>query len=111
METVTLFVEEFVNEIRSTINDEMLIGKIPCRIDTSEQLDHTEPVESAMGTVNGTEDLFAAIFCGCISFFDCEILPENSFLIADMTGSDELIPAADTKIEIFSPLRFISCKI
>lgn len=27
METVTLFVEEFVNEIRSTINDEMLIDR------------------------------------------------------------------------------------
>ena len=100
MISVAVFPEEFVDQVGGTVDDEMLIGEITGRVDATEQFDHTETVERAVHIMNGTDNFLTTVLRGGISLLDGEILSENSFEIADMTGSDELIPAADTKIEV-----------
>ena len=103
--SITVLAIEFVQQIGSPVDDEMLIGKGLVRINTAEQLDHAQTVESSVSVVNRSENLFAAVAGGIISLVNRDTLSKNPLLIADVTGGDELISAANAEIQVSLLLR------
>lgn len=98
--SITVLAIEFVQQIGSPVDDEMLIGKGLVRINTAEQLDHAQTVESSVSVVNRSENLFAAVAGGIVSLVNRDTLSKNPLLIADVTGGDELISAANAEIQV-----------
>lgn len=103
--SITVLAIEFVQQIGSPVDDEMLIGKGLVRINTAEQLDHAQTVESSVSVVNRSENLFAAVAGGIVSLVNRDTLSKNPLLIADVTGGDELISAANAEIQVSLLLR------
>ena len=100
MVAVPVLSVEFVDEVRSAVDDEMLIGEVTGRVDAAEQLDAAQAVEAAVGVVNRAQDLLHAVFSGGIAILDDEVFAEDPLEVTDMTGSDELIAAADAEVQI-----------
>lgn len=89
-----------MKQIRRPVDDEVLVGEIRSRIDTAQQFDDSQPIESSMRVMYGSKYLLAAVASGLVSLLYREVFPEDTFLVAHVPRSDELIPTPDTEIQI-----------
>jgi len=97
---VAIFAEDFVKEIGATIDHQMLICEIRLRIDTTQQLNHAQPVESTVRIPNRIEDLRGAFASSRVPLLNRDSVAQFPLQCADMPGTNQLIARADTEVQI-----------
>ena len=100
MVAVAGLAEDFVEQVGCTVDDEMLLVELKCRVHAAQHLDHAQAVERAMGIPDGAEDFLGAVLCGGIALLDRQVRAEFAFEIADMAGGEELVAGADAQVQV-----------
>ena len=67
---VAILAVQLMEQVGGTINDEVLIGELECRIYTSKYLDYTKTVECPVCVMNRLQDFNCTFFRRGISLLD-----------------------------------------
>ena len=97
---VAVLAKDRVEQIRGAVDHEVLVRELQGRIHTAEHFDHPQTVERAMGLPGGTQDFLRAVLRRGVALLDGETRAEFALGLADVTGREELIAAADAEVEI-----------
>ena len=100
MIAIAILAEDFMQQVGTTVDHQMLICKVAGRIHAAQHFDNTQALQSVMSVVNRPQDFLRAISCGVIPMFNCDILSQDPFQVAGVPGGDQLVSAADTQIQI-----------
>lgn len=100
MEAVGRFAEDFVEEIGSAVDDEVLLDEVRGGIYAAENFDDAEAVEGAVGVPDGVENFFHAVAGGGVAFLGGHSGAELAFEGADVAGAVDETAGANGQIEV-----------
>jgi len=100
VEAVAVLAEDLVQQVRTPVNDEMLLGKFARGVYATENSHHSKAVERPVCVPDGIEHLLCAISSSGVPGVRCEVGPQLALQIAHMAGGEQLLAGADAKVQI-----------
>src|SRR5262245_54485390 len=98
---VAVIVAEYLlHEVGGAIDYKMLFNELGSGIDASQQFDHSQSVEGAVGVPDGVENLRHAVSRRLIALLRGDPRAQLSFQVTDMSRGDQQLSRPCAEIQI-----------